>query len=211
MAMLKKIITILALLSLLSIGVSCSSKEPPVAGSLNLALVGNPSMLNPILGTDSASARIEEYIYQGLICYDEDLELVGQLALDWDISPDNLEWTFSLRQDVTWHDGRPFTARDVEFTLATIAFNDDYTGTRAADFERLEKIEVVDDYTIKFTLSEPWGPFLASLRQGILPRHIFDPSFAVGADKVPIADMAKHPRNWKPVRTGPYVFSSWVD
>jgi peptide/nickel transport system substrate-binding protein len=209
--MIKKIIAILAVFSLLSLGASCSSQEPAVGGTLNWALVGIPGMLNPVLSTDPASARIVEHIYQGLVCYDENLQLVGQLALDWEVSPDNLEWTFYLRRDVTWHDGKPFTARDVEFTMDTIAFNGDYPGNRAAEFERLKGIEVVDDYTIRFMLSEPWGPFLANMRQGILPRHIFDPNLAVGADRVAIADMAKHPRNWQPVGTGPYVFASWVD
>lgn len=207
----KYIRVLLAVFCLLTMIVSCSPQGPQVGGLLNRALVGNPSMLNPILSTDSASSLVEDYIYQGLIRYDENLELVGQLASTWDISPDNLQWTFYLRQDVTWHDGQPFTAGDVEFTLATIAFDDDYPGSRWADFERLEEIHVVDDYTIRFILSEPWGSFLTSLRQGILPRHIYDPNLATGADRAPIADMARHPRNWKPVGTGPYVFASWAN
>jgi len=152
-----------------------------------------------------------DYIFQGLVRYDEKMELGGQLAKGWDISPDNRQWTFYLREDVRWHDGEPFTARDVEFTFNTIAFDEDYPGSRRDAFSLLEDIAVVDDYTITFTLIEPRTAFLANLSQGIIPRHLYDPSVAVGADRVPIADMARHPRNWNPIGTGPFIYSTWAE
>lgn len=209
--MFKKLLATFVLISLLTLGASCSPHERPVSGVLNQACLGNPSMLNPLFCMDSATSMIVDYIYQGLVRYDENMQLVGQLAEAWDISQDNLEWTFYLRQDVTWHDGQPFTAEDVSFTIDTIAFNHSYIGSKVEDFDQLEKIEVLDDHTIKFSLVEPWALFLASLTQGILPRHIYDPNLAVGADRVSIADMAKHPRNWRPIGTGPFIFDSWAD
>jgi peptide/nickel transport system substrate-binding protein len=136
---------------------------------------------------------------------------VGQLAKSWQVSPDQLEWTFLLRDDVYWHDGQPFTADDVKFTFETIAFNENCPGPKFADFPLLIGIDLLGEHSIKFTLAAPFAPFLGSLTQGIVPRHIFDPTIAKGPDKVSIAAMEKHPRNWKPIGTGPYILAHWVD
>lgn len=207
--MLKKYLSLLVIVILLAAS-GCKSHVPTSGGNLSQALVGNPELLNPLLTVDGASLKIYDYIFEGLLRYDENMQLVGQLAKKWEFSSDNLEWTFFLKENVSWHDGRPFSARDVEFTYATLALSEEYPGTRSDEFSLIKEIQVLDDFTIKFRLNASSGPFLNKLTQPIIPRHIYDPEVAVGADKVSIGNMAKHPRNWKPIGTGPFKFGTWV-
>lgn len=208
--MLKNKLTIVVLALVIASMVTGCGNTPPQGGVIKQAVIGNPDMLNPLLTTDASALKIYDYIFEGLLRYDENMQLVGQLAEDWEFSSDDLEWTFFLRKDVTWHDGEPFTARDVEFTFSTLAFAQDYPGTRTEEFSILKDVEVLDDHSIRFILSSPSGPFLGQLTQSIMPRHIYDPSVATGSDKISIGKLAEHPRNWKPVGTGPFKFGVWV-
>ena len=89
----------------------------PAYGDLFIdASIGDASTLIPPLASDSASATICSLIYNGLVKYDGNLNLVGDLAKSWEISPDGLTITFKLRRGVKWQDGAPFTAQDVLFT-----------------------------------------------------------------------------------------------
>src|SRR5690554_3262107 len=190
---------ILLALCLLLVTVSACN-APPTGGTVNYALVGEPELLNPLLPSNDAALTVEDCIFQGLLSYDENLQLRGQLAQSWETSSDNLELTFYLRDDVIWHDGTPFTAGDVEFTFATLVADEKLAG----DFSLLEDIEVLDEHTIKFTVSEVQGSFLANFTQGIVPRHIFDPEIAQ-------EDLSDNAASWQPVGTGPFVFGAWVD
>ncbi len=197
----RKALSLLVAAGLVLSAGGCSS--PREGGQLNVAVVGNPGCLNPVLAADSAAEAISGYIYQGLVTFNDKMEAVGQLARDWEVSADNLQWTFHLRRDVTWHDGQPFTAADVEFTYTTLAFAPDFPGPRAAGLDMLERVEAVDEYTVRFTLSAPWGGLLGLVAQGVLPKHVF-----AGASG---EDLAGHPANWQPVGTGPFVFAEWAD
>ena len=86
-----------------------------VAGS-----IGEPRTLVPILASDSSSGAICGLIFNGLVKYDKDLNLTGDLAERWEVSQDGLEITFYLRKNVKWHDGEPFTSKDVEFTYKSL-------------------------------------------------------------------------------------------
>lgn len=201
----KKLIIALVILLMASWASGCDSIEP--SGCLDQALLQEPSMLNPLLLREDCS--VTDYIFQGLVRFDEHLQLVGQLAESWEVSPDNREWTFSLRQDVSWHDGKPFTTADVEFTFALHVFDGNFPGPRDKDLAAIEAIEVLDDYRIKFILAPGHELSMAKMSLPILPRHLYDPQLALGGDKLPTGQMAKHPRNWRPVGTGPYCFGEW--
>lgn len=206
--MFKKIIIFLVITVLIALGTTgCETKEP--SGCLERALLGEPGMLNPLLVSEDCP--VSAYIFQGLVCYDEHLQLVGQLAESWEVSPDNREWTFFLRPDVRWHDGEPFTARDVEFTFAVKVFDKSFFGPKDKDLAQIEAIEVLDDYSIKFILAPEHDFSMGKMCLGILPRHLYDPQIALGRDKVLIGHMAEHPRNWQPVGTGPYRFADRQD
>ena len=89
---------------------------PAYGDTLVTGSIGEASTLIPLLASDAASHTIAGYIYNGLLKYDKNLNLVGDLAESWEVSPDGLVITFHLRRGVKWQDGQEFTARDVLYT-----------------------------------------------------------------------------------------------
>jgi peptide/nickel transport system substrate-binding protein len=129
--------------------------------------------------------------------YDGDLNLVGDLAESWDISPDGLTITFHLRRGVKWHDGAPFTAKDVLFTYQVMV--DPQTPTAySGDYLQVKKAEAPDDYTFRVTYPQPFAPALGSWGLAILPRHLLEGQ-----------DITKSPLGRHPIGTGPYIFQEW--
>jgi len=158
---------------------------------------GEPSYLNPILASDSSSGDINDLVFNGLMKYDKNLKLTGDLTERWSVSEDGLTVTFFLRKGVLWHDGKPFTARDVVFTYGRLV-NPDILTPFSSAFKRVEKIEAPDDYTVVVKYGEPFAPALESWGMGIIPEHIFKEG-----------NFNTHPANKKPVGTGPYKFVRW--
>lgn len=153
--------------------------------------------LIPILASDSASGQICGQIFNGLIKYDKNLNIVGDLAQSWEISEDNLSITFHLRKNVFWHDGRPFTAKDVEFTYKKLI--DPETATPySGDFQMVERFELIDDHTIKVTYKEPFSPGLSSWGMSIIPKHLLEGK-----------NLHKNDFQRDPIGTGPYKFNKW--
>ncbi|MDD5168828.1 MAG: ABC transporter substrate-binding protein, partial [Syntrophales bacterium] len=106
--------------------------------------IGDASNLIPLLSADSTSHQIAGMIFNGLVKYDKDVKIIGDLADSWDISHDGLMITFHLRKGVRWHDGHPFTAHDVLYTYQVTI--DSKTPTAyAGDFLKVKKAEVIDD------------------------------------------------------------------
>jgi len=160
--------------------------------------IGDASNLIPLLASDSTSHGIAGMIFNGLIKYDKDVNIVGDLAESWEISKDGLVITFRLRKDVRWHDGRPFTAEDVLYTYRVTV--DPKTPTAyAGDFLKVKKAEVLDPHTFRATYDKPFAPALMSWSVGILPRHLL-------AGK----DITTSSFGRSPVGTGPYRFKEWV-
>ena len=160
--------------------------------------IGDASNLIPILASDSASHSIAGLIYNGLVKYDKNMNIVGDLAESWDISKNGLVITFHLRKGVKWHDGRPFTAKDVLYTYQVTV--DPKTPTAyAGDFLKVKKAEVLDDYTFRVTYDKPFAPSLISWSSAVLPRHLLE-----GQD-ITKSSLARHP-----VGTGPYLFKEWL-
>ncbi len=164
------------------------------------ALLGDASYLNPVLASDSASASINSLVYNGLVKYDKDLNIVGDLAERWEIKNNGKIIIFYLRKNVLWHDGTKFTAKDVKFTYEKLV-DPDIKTPYSADFNLVQKCEIIDDYTIKFVYKQPFVPALESWGIGIIPEHIFNK---------PNIDFHKNPANRKPIGTGPYKFLQWI-
>jgi peptide/nickel transport system substrate-binding protein len=189
--------------------VSCSEKEKrksvsPKTGNLAYgdALVngsiGEPSTLIPLLASDSSSHEVAGLIYNGLVRYDRNLRLEGELARSWDISRDGLTITFHLRKGVKWHDGHDFTARDVLYTYRVTI--DPKTPTAYAEsFKQVKNAEAPDPYTFRVTYARPYAPALESWGMSILPSHLL-----AGKD-ITRSELSRHP-----VGTGPYVFKEWI-
>ncbi len=172
--------------------------KPAYGDMIITGSIGEPSNLIPILSSDSSSHEIASYVYNGLVKYDKDLNIVGDLAESWEISKDSLSITFRLRKGVTWHDGKPFTAHDVMYTYKVTV--DPKTPTPySGDFKLVRKAEVLDDHTFRVTYDKPFAPALISWSVAVLPRHLLEGE-----------DIVNSPLKRKPVGTGPFVFSEWI-
>lgn len=178
--------------------VAAKDAKPASGDAIVEGTIGEASTLIPILATDSASHAVAGQIYNGLVKYDKNLNIVGDLAESFTISPDGLEITFHLRRGVTWHDGAPFTSRDVLYTYLIII--DPKTPTAyAEDFKQVKTVTSSDDFTVKVTYATPFAPALASWGTTILPAHLLEGK-----------DITKSPLARRPVGTGPYRFKEWV-
>ena len=100
---------------------SCSKSSPsPQTHTLQIHLGGEPTVLNPILSTDSPSSSVEGLIFFWAFRINSDLELEPDLLESYDVSDDGTVYTFVLKKNIKWHDGHPFSAQDVKFTFDTI-------------------------------------------------------------------------------------------
>ena len=162
------------------------------------ASIGDASTLLPVLASDSASSEINGLVYNGLIRYDKDLKIEGELAESWDISADNLTLTFHLRKGVKWHDGAPFTSADVKFNYEL--YIDPKTPTAYAEsFKQVTGVETPDPYTFIVHYAQPYAPALISWAMSIHPRHLLEGK-----------DITKSPLARHPIGTGPFRFVEWV-
>ena len=178
--------------------VPASSAVPATGDSLVEGTIGEASTLIPLLATDSSSHAVAGQIYNGLVKYDKNLNIVGDLAESFDISKDGLTITFHLRQGVKWHDGAPLTSRDVLYTFK-ITIDPKTPTAYAEDFKQVKNISAPDLYTICVTYDSPFAPALASWGVNILPAHLLEGK-----------DITKSPLSRRPVGTGPYRFKEWV-
>jgi peptide/nickel transport system substrate-binding protein len=178
------------------ISVECGLAED-YGDAIVVGSIGDARTLVPILASDSASSDIVGMLFNGLVKYDKDINLVGDLARSWEIEDAGLTIIFHLRDNVFWHDGYPLTAADVEFTYMKLidpAVKTPYSG----DFERVASLEIIDDYTVKVRYKEPFSPGLASWGMAVMPRHVLKNE-----------DLNKTGFSRHPVGCGPYVFKSW--
>lgn len=180
--------------------------EPRVGGELVIGSIQEPDSLNPWLTGLTVGLEVEAMIYDSLTRVDPDGVHIPALAAEvpsienGGISEDLLTYTYKLRDDVTWHDGTPFTADDVVFTYTAIA-NPEVNARSRTGFELIDSVEAVDAHTVRFTLKQPSAVFLETWGyRGILPKHIFENE-----------DMNTSEYNRAPtVGTGPYKFVEWV-
>jgi peptide/nickel transport system substrate-binding protein len=155
-----------------------------------------PPFVNP--ARQSSFDLATPLVFEGLVGVDARLEPVPVLAEKWDRSADGKTLTFHLRKGVLWHDGQPFTAADVLFTVNAIrapGVASVWRGYLAA----VDKIEAPDDNTVKVTFNETYGPDVATFIFGIIPKHLFEGK-----------DLAKAPANLSPIGTGPFKFERWT-
>ena len=160
--------------------------------------IADARTLIPFFADDTTSSSISNLIYNGLTKIDKDLNIVSDLAENWKIEEDGLSITFYLKRNVLWHDGKPFTSRDVHFTFKTIL--DPKTGCPyISNFSDISDIEVIDEYTIRFRYKRPYAPALLKFGMGIIPEHLFKD----------IDDIRASVYASGPIGTGPYRLSKW--
>ena len=136
------------------------------------AVVGQPELVNPLLADSQLDRDLVSLVYSGLTRIDEYGQPVPDLAKDWTVSRDGLTYTFTLRDDVTWHDGQPFTAEDVAFTMALLRDPDFPAAPDLSSFWRTVETYADDDHTVRFILTQPLAAFPEYAGIGLLPAHL---------------------------------------
>lgn len=177
-----------------------TESAPKAGGEYVEGLVGSPRYLNPLLSqTNSVDSDLSSLIFSSLLAYDKDHQLVGDLAESYEISSDQLVYTFHLKTNVKWHDGEAFKADDVVYTVSAIE-DSEFKSPLEREFRGVV-CEKIDDYTVKFTLKEPFAPFLSMMTFGILPEHLW---YSIAPANADLNELNK-----KPVGTGPWKVESF--
>ena len=205
-------ITLCSILMLLVAGCSSESNQnavmpdmtnidlsPAVGDRLITASIGDASTLIPMIAGDSASHEVASWLYQPLLKYDKNLDIVGQLATSWDVSKDGLSIIFHLKKDVLWSDGTPFTSADCAFTLSLI--QDEHTQSAyKSDYAKVTSFETPDAYTFIVHYSDIYSPALSTWTGlSILPKHIFE------HEDIMDTELARHPQ----ATLGAYTLKDW--
>lgn len=173
-----------------------------VGGTVTYASFSDAQRLTPYTTNDSVSNALQGRIFDGLLDQDAKLNPIPALATDWKVSSNGLEYTFNLRKGVKWHDGKPFTADDVIFSF-DIYMNPKSLNAYREYFSDLEKVEKLDDYTVKMTLNKKNVLFLNGTPPyaAILPKHQF---------KNGVEDFNSNTQiHRNPIGTGAFKFDSW--
>lgn len=152
--------------------------------------------ISPILN-EVGHSEIDSLIFRGLTKPTESNEMVGDLALSWEISADQLTYTFTLREDAKWEDGKPVTAEDVKFTLDKIM--DPKANTpNAGDYREIKEVNVLKDNQVQIILDNPFPPLLGKLKIGIVPKHMLQNE-----------DINNTDFNQNPIGNGPFKLKEW--
>ena len=173
--------------------------KPAAGGMYTEGVLGAFTNANPIYATTAADRTVSKLVFSGLLTYNTDNKLVGDLAESWQADARGQNYTVKLRPNLTWHDGKPVTADDVVFTISVIQ-NPDARSPLNASWQGVT-VKAPDSHTVTFALGSPLASFPHSLTVGILPQHKLS--------RVAMADMRSMPFNsTQPVGTGPF---KWED
>ena len=171
------IVPLLLLALLLLPALSCHRQDDNrLPGYLHLRLSTNPTTLDPALITDVQGGGIAAKIFNGLVRFNEDLDVVPDIAVSWKVSRDAGTYTFHLKKNVAFSSGRNVTAEDFRYSFERVLTPgtkapltwviDKIEGARdflAGKAARVSGIGVIDDHTLSLTLEKPFGPFLSLL------------------------------------------------
>lgn len=169
---------------------------PKKGGEYAEGIVGQPVYVNPLLSqTSEADADLVRLVYSGLLKYDKEGRIINDLAEGYEVSEDQKTYTVHLKKNAKWHDGEPVTGNDVIFTVRAVQ-DPAYKSPLRQNWQGAE-VEQLDDYTIKFSLKNPYFGFLDSnLTMGIIPKHIWE---NIAPEKFTLSEYNSHP-----IGSGPY-------
>ena len=173
--------------------------QPATGGVYSEGLVGSLGRLNPLLDWNNPADRdIDRLLFSSLIRFDERGLPQTDLAESWANTPDGTIYNFTLRSNAVWHDGMPVTADDVIFTIDLIKSNGSLYPQDIKDLWTKIEVTKINDKNLKFTIPEPFAPFLDYLTFGVLPKHLLE--------GIPPDGMATADFNINPIGSGPYQF-----
>lgn len=171
--------------------------KPTYGGTLILGTPFKPAPINPVFTTHSISSDLMNLIFNGLVRLNPLGEYEPDLAERWEISPDDLIYTFYLRKGVRFHDGVELTARDVLFSFDQYR-NPSMNSPFRSKYDKVDRIEMIDAYTVRFHLKEVVPLFIEQLNLPVIPRHILEGK-----------DLQDDPFKDAPVGSGPFRFVRW--
>ena len=171
---------------------------PGEGGVLRAAMQTNPPTLDVMTNTANATKQAAVYIFESLVAFDANDEVVPVLAEEWIVSDDELTYTFPLRQGITFHNGQPMQAVDVQASLERFL----EVSPRRTSLAAIDEVEAVDDHTIRLHLSEPLPTLLANLASyqtfpAVMPADIIT---GKGIGELETSDF---------IGTGPYALVEW--
>ena len=180
-------------------------------GTLRFVLSGDPKTLNPAIAQETTSTAAFSGVFSGLTRLNlKTMEVEPELAQRWESKENGKVWIFHLRRDVRWNDGTPFSAEDVVFTFNQVYYNDEIPSSvrdvLTVNGKKI-KVEKIDDFTVKFTLPEPFAPFLNSVGVEILPKHKLERYVKEGTFTTAWS-VSTEPKEI--VGTGPYVIKEYI-
>lgn len=170
---------------------------PAVGGTYTEGLTGQPHLVNPLFAASNDADRdIAMLVFAGLMRYTPSGGLAPDMAEHYEMSEDGKVYTFTLRSDITWHDGAKLTSDDVLFTIQLV--QDQRVESPVRPNWQGVKAERLDDLRIRFTLENPYAPFLENTTLGILPKHRWE--------KIPTENLRLAELNLEPIGSGPFRF-----
>jgi peptide/nickel transport system substrate-binding protein len=171
---------------------------PAHGGTLNEGAIRSPVVINPLFSNSERASEVDRdltaLIYSGLLRANPDGTLKPDLADHYEISSDGLTYTFYLKDNIYWHDGKPVTADDVAFTIAK-AQDSTLKSPKRANWDGVV-VEELSSKVIRFTLQDPYPPFLENMTMGILPKHIWE--------SIDPSQFEYNRYNREPIGSGPY-------
>ncbi|MSU44765.1 ABC transporter substrate-binding protein [Candidatus Nomurabacteria bacterium] len=189
------VLVLSTILILQNINKSFMVTVPRKDGSLSLGIIGVPRFINPVLANGEADLDLVALIYSGLMRKNKDGNLIPDLAEKYESSDNGLIYTFTLKDNLYFHDKKPVTADDVIFTINKIK-DSIIASPHKVDWQSVD-IEKIDAKTIKFILKQPYASFLENTTIGIMPLYLWDNS-----------PLELNSANTNPVGSGPYMISS---
>ncbi len=181
-----------------SINRSFMVRVPMQGGSISEGVVGAPRFVNPVLAFSDADQDLVSLVYSGLMRKNPDGTLAPDLAASYQVSKDGLIYTFTLKNNIYFHDNKPITADDVVFTINEVE-DPTINSPKKGNWDGVN-VEKVDDKTVRFTLKQPYASFLGNTTLGIMPKYLWDTT--------PITPIELNDVNTQPVGSGPFKVSS---